>query len=205
MKKWLAICLAALTVLLLPMSALAQSDLYTDQLTLIPDYDQGCHRHIFVRTGSGFFASNEVELDIRKGSMEVDTYYKNSPADTTAVQCYPPMQVRVWRWVSPAHIWVLEQNFNIYDDDGETVDLKDDDAVYCVHLYFWRPTTAAKSYHEHENFYFGNSWIKDGLGDNMTVSYAQWKTSDMPIVIATPGSDTKMFKQSPVGSIPPTQ
>lgn len=203
MKKCFAIILAVLTALLVPMTAMANEDLYTDQTIVIPDHNQGSHRYIFVRTGSGWFAVNSVDLDIQMGTMSVDLIYKDPPSHSESPQCYPAMEVRVWRWVPSEQQWVKDrENFDIYSDDSESIEFDEDNTTYCVHLYFWRPITVAQSYQKNKEFYFGNKWIKDDLGSEFTVTGAEWLTNRMPIVTVTPGRDTLMFKQNPLPILP---
>ena len=205
LKKVLALfCLLALAVSVLPCAALADSGLYTNSVVVQPEVDAGVSRYIFARTGSGWFAGNEVDLQIDAGlmSMEGRPYGTYSTMDQ-ALYCYPPMEVKVWRWESASACWVMEQNYDIYSERKATIELQEDDHSYCIQLYFWNPLTVARSYHTNKEFFNPSPLLMRGC--SFTPDTAHWVRSSMPVITATPGDDTLLFRTNPLGYIFPGQ
>ena len=193
MKRWLVlICLFVMAVSVLPMHVRAESPFFTDDITLTPDPLEGVSEYIFLYTGEnkGLFDSNKVEIDIERGYMHVLT--KDNNLSWTDHSAYPPMEVRVWRWDMNMQQWLMEQHFDIYSSSGETVKFKEDQGVYCLQLYFWRPLTVAKSYHENREFYMYTGFHKTSLGVVDDILDAQWSQQYPPSVTVSAG-DTVIF------------
>lgn len=194
------LCLLAVTAAM-PLGALAD-DRYTDSVVVEPEEDAGVSRYVFARTGTGWFAENEVDLKIEAGLMSMEGYPSGiSHMMDQALYCFPPMEVKVWRWEPDIMQWVLEQNYDIYSERTATVKLEEDDHSYCIQLYFWNPLTVAQSYHKNEKFFNPSPlWMRGCMFKPET---AHWVSSIMPAVTATPGDDTRLFRSNPLGYLLP--
>lgn len=212
MKKWLAVlCLAVFA--LAPVHGLAADELYTNEVTVYALPDEGVSQYVFARTGSGWFASNEVELDFRAGNLVVERGYEGTLSGTSPVvstethTVFAAVEAKIWRWVPGQQQWVMEQNYDIYNEDEHTVELKEDDTTYCVQLYFWRPDTVARSYDKNKEFY----WVEKTFGflssgtNPYPVQGGYWEAAALPGVIAVPGDDTLMFINNPLPFLPTEQ
>lgn len=204
LKKWIAVlCLLALSVAGLS-TAMADSGLYADSVVMQPLRDQGVSRYVFARTGSGWFADNEVDLEIEAGLMVMTGHLPHSSGTSDdALYCYPPMEVKVWRWDSGAARWVMEQNYDIYSERSATIKLQEDNQIYCVQLYFWNPLTVAISYDNNEEFFYPSPWLMRGC--SVIPETAEWGVRKEPTVTATPGSDTIFYRNNPMPWLPQEQ
>lgn len=202
-RKFIALlCLLAVTASL-PFGALAD-DRYIDTVVVGPDANAGVSRYIFARTGSGWFAENEVDLQIDAGLMSMEGRPSGiSHTMDSALYCFPPMEVKVWRWDAPSGRWVMEQNYDIYSERKATIKLEEDDRTYCIQLYFWNPLTVARSYHENKEFFNPSPLLMRGC--SFTPETAHWVQQVMPRITITPGDDTRLFKSNPLGYLYPGQ
>lgn len=202
MKKQLVmVCLFVLAVFLLPVHALGESPFFTEDITLVPAADKGESQYLFLYTGTdeGWSRSNKVSLDINCGIMNVKTV-RNGHESKELYYAYPPMEVRVWRWESAGQQWIREQKFDIYSDSGETITFAADNAVYCLHLYFWKPDTVVKSYHEnHEFYYHDDSFLpcihKTGVVTFGDVVGGYWASGIGEPVVTVSAGETVVFHQ----------
>lgn len=214
MKKWMAaVCVLVMGLSLVSLQGLAADDLYTQEVALYALPDIGVSRYVFARTGSGWFVSNKVELDFRYGDLVVErgsegTLSPSAPVvSTETYSVFAAVEAKIWKWVPGQNQWVMEQNYDIYNEDEHTIKFEEEDTTYCVQLYFWNPDTVAVSYDRNDEFLGvlkSFSWLSSGTNP-YPVQTGKWADGRLPGVIATPGEDTRLFQNNPLPFLPSEQ
>ena len=210
MKRLLAmVCLVVMMASLLPLYALAESPFFTDDVVLCPEADAGVSRYVFLYTGEdeGWFgSSNSVELDIERGYIYVYTDETfNFQQEWELYSAYPSMEARVWRWDSSQQQWVREQKFDIYSENDATVEFAEENAVYCLHLYFWNPVTVVKSYDKNWEFYMYTGIHKTKCLARGDVVGGHWSENDLPQVTISAGDTVIFHEGNPTPVMPAEQ
>ncbi len=191
MRKTHLLALFTLLLLLAAVPAMAESP-YTDEVRLYPPTHTGGSLHIFAFAGAddGWFADRSVDLAFNKGYLYFDCYYRYDSYG----RVYPAIEAKIWYWDTNRSLWVMEQNYDIYHEREHTVEFERTNTFYCIQLYYWEPYTVASSYLKNGKFYFPDTF-EGPMSDVREVYWGERNTS--PYVVATPGEDAVLLRQSP--------